>query len=66
MVEFRIVPEALDDLQQAVRWYDERSRHIGLRFRRAVKRTFDQVRRNPTATPVSFESFRIRLVRGFP
>lgn len=66
MIEFRIVPDAVEDLEQAVRWYDRQSRQVGRRFRQAMKRTLNEIRRNPHAFSIGFESFRIALVRGFP
>ena len=62
----RLTPEADNDAQQAIRWYDERDSELGDDFLRKVIDCITSIEQNPQQFPVVHRQMRRALVRRFP
>lgn len=66
----RLAPPALQELDEAARWYDERNSGLGAQFVDAVEATAALLSRWPEAgsrfSPPDDHTFRRAPVRGFP
>ena len=62
----RLSPLARDDLREARRWYNSRTRSLGSRFTRAVDLCLERIQQFPEAAPVVHPSVRRALVQTFP
>jgi plasmid stabilization system protein ParE len=61
-----IRPEALAEVREACRWYDERVPGLGTEFARAVDAAISAAARNPDGYPVVEGEMRRVLLRRFP
>ena len=59
-------PEAAAEVEEAFRWYEERSEGLGLEFLRAADACVATVQRNPAAYPIVHQQTRRALLRKFP
>jgi len=59
-------PDALEEYDEAARWYAEREPAVGLRFIAAVEDAIDQILDSPTRWRVVDEDVRRCLTRVFP
>jgi hypothetical protein len=57
--------EAINDIQQAIDYYNEQQSGLGKRFHSAVKQTFKELSVNPFFQ-VRYDNVRCRLTRKFP
>ena len=64
--EVIVRPEAALEVEEAYRWYEERSEGLGLEFLRVADACLSSVQRNPAAYPVVHERVRRALLRKFP
>ncbi|QEG35370.1 type II toxin-antitoxin system RelE/ParE family toxin [Bythopirellula goksoeyrii] len=66
--KIRFHPGMIDDLTQAIGWYDTKSHRLGDRFRVAVKCSLEEIERSPEANSRVFddEDIRYRQIRSFP
>jgi len=64
--KLRFHPDVVNDLADAIAWYDERSPGLGDRFRAAVNDRFDAIEANPQRFGFAFEDFRFARVFRFP
>jgi len=65
-VKARLTPEADLDAQDAIRWYDERSRELGDDFLRQVNECIASVVKTPEKYPEIHREIRRALVARFP
>ena len=61
-----IQPEAEYDLEEAYKWYEEKSRGLGSEFIRAFDASLSAIQRSPFACPVIYREIRRKLMRRFP
>ncbi|MBZ5542095.1 MAG: type II toxin-antitoxin system RelE/ParE family toxin [Acidobacteriia bacterium] len=64
--EVKILPEAVSDITEAYRWYENKAKGLGLEFVRAVDARLDFIRRNPLASSPIHKDARRILLRRFP
>lgn len=57
---------AVDDIEDAQRWYDRQAPGLGPRFVAAIERTLLLIENNPVAYQVVEEPIRRAVVRKFP
>lgn len=58
--------EALEELLESARYYDQRSEGLGWDFLAAVEQTTRRIAASPQAGPIHRRGVRKRLVSGFP
>ena len=61
-----IFKSALDDMQQALDWYDAQSTGLEQRFSKEVNQRLSFIAENPEASPVRAENFRGAQLKKFP
>ncbi len=67
MKEIRLLPDVLDDIQEAAQWYDERgSAELGDRFLSIFFSYLPRIERNSEAFPIVYRHFRRVLLKPFP
>ena len=59
-------PEALEDLENAARWYEERRRGLGERLLDEVLHTIVLIAENPSRYPLIHGDIRRAVMRRFP
>ena len=64
--EVIVRPEAALEVEEAYRWYEERSEGLGLEFLRVADACLSSAQRNPAAYPIVYERVRRALLRKFP
>jgi len=64
--ELRIRPEVVDEVAEAVRWYEQHDEGLGREFLRAYYSCLAFVQRNPEARARAYRLFRRSLLRRFP
>ncbi len=57
-------PEA--EVEEAYRWYEERSAGLGTEFIRVVDAALESIRRQPDLYPVKYKNARQVVLRRFP
>lgn len=66
MANFRMAPQALKDLQEALAWYEARSARAAGRFCSAVDDALDEISLHPTRFARWEDPFRYYKLPGFP
>jgi hypothetical protein len=61
-----LLPEAVTDVANGYRWYEDQEPGLGEEFLRCVERAYALIAAHPLHYPVRFDSFRRILVRRFP
>ena len=61
----KIQPEARQDIQQAIRWYNSQQPGLGRKFHQAVKQGFDSLKLNPFFQ-VRYDSTRCLPLKTYP
>lgn len=61
-----ITPTALDDLQQAIDYYNEQLQGLGIRFEDNVNDTFGKIQKMPQAASFAYDTVRYKVVEDFP
>ena len=64
--EVIVRPEAALEVEEAYRWYEERSEGLGLEFLRVADACLSSAQRNPAAYPIVHERIHRALLRKFP
>jgi toxin ParE1/3/4 len=59
-------PEAEAEVEEAFRWYEERSPGLGAEFAGAIGSALEGIRRQPERFPLVFKQVRQGLLRRFP
>jgi len=65
---YRIVfsPEVLNDIEQAVDWYNEKQKDLSKKFIAALKHNFYLLKKDPYCIAVKFDEIRCMPVTKFP
>ncbi len=66
MADLRFHPEARDEYDAALAWYQTRSVRAAARFEAEVERVLEAIGENPEAFPLYDDAHRFALVRRFP
>jgi plasmid stabilization system protein ParE len=66
MSQLVLLPEAREEFDAAVDWYEERRAGLGTRFTLAVDAVLDRISKNPKMPATVLEDARKAVVRGFP
>src|SRR5690606_4708806 len=61
-----ITPKALEDLQQAIDYYNEQLQGLGIRFEGNVNDTFGKIQKMPKAASFAYDTVRYKVVEDFP
>jgi toxin ParE1/3/4 len=61
-----ITPTALEDLQQAIDYYNEQLQGLGIRFEHNVNDTFGKIQKMPKAASFAYDTVRYKVVQDFP
>jgi toxin ParE1/3/4 len=61
-----LLPEAEDELWEAVAWYEEASPGLGLDFEAEVERSVQTIREHPERWPLREDGTRRYLIQRFP
>lgn len=61
-----IDPEALQDIQDATDWYNERLAGLGGHFQKQVKTQISTLKKNAGAYSLRYEDVQCMLIRRFP
>ena len=59
-------PLALNDIEQAVEYYNEQQRGLGKRFAAQVQVTLAAIKRNPFFASVRYDDVRCAQIKKFP
>ncbi len=66
ILPIRLLPEARDELADAVNWYEDRQRGVGTRFFNEVQKVFQRIAANPQLHATVHGPVRKAAVRRFP
>jgi plasmid stabilization system protein ParE len=66
MMPVRVLPEAFEDLAQAVDWYHRRRDGLGDEFAELFFLSVQAIARNPRLRPQAYRDFRRHLLKRFP
>lgn len=66
MGNYRFLPVALTDLEQAIRWYSARSGTTASRFAGEVERVLADIESSPGRFPLWDDRHRFALLKRFP
>jgi hypothetical protein len=61
-----IAPEALDDMQQGIDYYNGQQKGLGKRFVIAVNATLANIKKMPLAASIAYSDARYKVVGKFP
>lgn len=66
--KYKIVfsPEALTDLKEAKKWYNEQQKGLGAKLVKDIRHTVGSIRANPQFSSVKYASIRIAYCKVFP
>ena len=62
----RLTPEAEQDVDEAIRWYDQKSTTLGDEFLKYVNKRIESIERNPEMYPRVHRKMRRALLERFP
>jgi plasmid stabilization system protein ParE len=66
IVQIHIFKSALDDLQDALDWYESQSSGLEQRFSKAVNERIKFITTHPEASPIRVEGYRGAQLKKFP
>ena len=68
MKSFTVIfsPVAIDDLEQAVDYYEEKQTGMGKRFATQLQLTLNTIKRNPFFATVRYDDIRCASIKKFP
>jgi len=64
--KIKLTPSALNDLQNAIDYYNEQQKGLGKKFNLSIKKMFSQLRKVPTSGSFMYENVRFRVLKQFP
>jgi len=64
--KIKLTPSALNDLQNAIDYYNEQQKGLGKKFNLSIKKMFSQLRKVPTSGSFIYENVRFRVLKQFP
>lgn len=59
-------PDAVEDINDAYNWYEERRKGLGAKFLQAVEACISSIVNNTKAYPIVYKNLRRALLRKFP
>jgi plasmid stabilization system protein ParE len=65
-VKARLTPEADQDAQHAISWYDHRDSDIGNEFLQKINDCITSIEQHPEQFPIVYRQMRRALVKRFP
>ena len=68
MKNFAVIfsPVAIEDLEQAVEYYEEKQTDLGKRFATQLQLTLNTIKRNPFFATVRYDDIRCASIKKFP
>ena len=66
MYRIKIDQDALNDLTEIVKWYNNQSQNLGLRFHKQVKSQINSLKTHPFISSIRYKNIRCMLVNKFP
>ena len=66
MTPIRVLPEAFEDISEAVDWYNERRDGLGDEFEELFYSSVQSIQRNPLIHGTVYRIFRRRILKRFP
>ena len=66
MYKIIIHKDALQDIQAATDWYNEKFQGLGSRFQKQVKKQINSLKKEPTAFSIRYADVRCMLIKKFP
>lgn len=66
MYHIKIDEDALNDLSQIVKWYNDQSQNLGIRFHKQVKSQINSLKSQPYICSIRYKDIRCMLVKKFP
>lgn len=64
--KLKITPEAFQEIQKAIDYYNRRSKGLGKRFYLDLQNQFIPIKKNPFARSVRYDDVRFALLERFP
>lgn len=66
--EYKVIfsPEALADLQDSIKWYNQQQKGLGKKLVVDVQQTTILIRNNPFYASLKYASFRVAYCKSFP
>lgn len=64
--EVKIEPEALVDLQEITRWYNEKQAGLGKRFQNTAIRQINSLAKDPQIYVIRYKEIRCVVIKKFP
>ncbi len=62
----RVQAFAIQDIQQATDWYNEKSKGLGSRFQKQTKAQINSLKENPLSHAIRYADVRCMLIKDFP
>jgi toxin ParE1/3/4 len=68
MIQFKLLisPEAINDLDQAIAYYDSLSEGLGSMFADIIDRYFTRIQHLPSSSAIVYDQVRVKAVDTFP
>ncbi|WP_414655666.1 type II toxin-antitoxin system RelE/ParE family toxin [Flavobacterium sp. CFBP9031] len=66
MYNIKIDQDALNDLTQIVKWYNNQLENLGLRFHKQVKTQINSLKTQPHICAIRYKNIRCMIVKKFP
>ena len=60
------LPEAREEFDSAIEWYENRKKGLGVAFRRAIDQVVERIAANPRIHAIVYQDVRKAVVRRFP
>jgi toxin ParE1/3/4 len=61
-----VLRDAEIDIQDSIKWYNDKKRGLGHRFFQIIDHSFDFIAANPDLYPIVFSKVRKKVINGFP
>lgn len=58
--------DALNDIQEAVAWYELQLKGLGIRYKNQVKKQINSLKKNPHSFALKYNTIRCRKIEKFP
>jgi len=64
--KIRITPKALNDIQEAINYYNGQQKGLGRRFQKNVDKYLSKIQKMPQSATIAFDNVRYKVVDSFP
>jgi hypothetical protein len=61
-----VLRDAEIDIQDSIKWYNDKKRGLGHRFFQIIDHSFDFIAANPDLYPIVFSKVRKKVINGYP